>query len=172
MFAFRAIKTTSSARFLSIRYLLQRMCPIGINPVKIYIFEIHILAMLWICYKQYPHQCQQQKRDNPFYWNYHHCRPLRPVEKKKLKEKYKTSRLDLAKPGNIITCVFLNALTFHAAYRRFMRRKNISLSRDTFAMACVWVYPRTRLQDPSDVVQCEIIINSRCKEQNMQKMRR
>lgn len=25
-------------------------------------------------------------------------------------------------------------LTFHAAYRRFMRRKNISLSRDTFAM--------------------------------------
>lgn len=46
----------------------------------------------------------------------------------------KRSYKGLARPGNIATRVFINAPTFHAAYRRFMRRKNISLSRDTFAM--------------------------------------
>lgn len=33
-------------------------------------------------------------------------------------------------------------LTFHAAYRRFIRRKNISLSRDTFAM--IWTFTHAR----------------------------
>lgn len=44
----------------------------------------HIPATLWTCYKRYLHQCQRQKRDNPFYWNCHRCRPLHPVGNKRL----------------------------------------------------------------------------------------